>query len=278
MPEGDTIFRTATTLRRVLDGREITAFEAPQVRGAHPLPGERVTRVESRGKHLLIAFEGGAILHTHMQMEGTWHVYRSGERWWHTRSRARVVITTADMAAVCFDAPVVELLTEPELERHPQLRALGPDLCRDDPDIDEALRRMASLDPATPVGVAMLDQGVASGVGNVYKSEVLFACGVDPFAPLGVLDRSTLRGLLETASRLLRLNLGGGPRRTVREGVAVYERGGRPCRRCGTLIRSRRQGETGRSTWWCPSCQPPRTAETQPRMPLKVQPSLPDQR
>ena len=278
MPEGDTIFRTARTLRRVLDGHEVTAFEAPRLRGAHPLPGERVTRVESRGKHLLIAFEGGAILHTHMQMDGAWHVYRRGERWWHARSRARVVIATADMVAVCFDAPVVELLTEPGLERHPRIRALGPDLCGEDPDIDEALRRMASLDPATPVGVAMLDQRVASGVGNVYKSEVLFACGVDPFATLDDLDEPIRRQLLDTASRLLRLNLGGGPRRTVREGVAVYERGGRPCRRCGTLIRSRRQGETGRSTWWCPSCQPPLTGRTRPGMPLKVEPSVPDQR
>jgi endonuclease-8 len=278
MPEGDTIFRTATTLRRVLDGREITAFEAPGRRGPLPLPGERVARVESRGKHLLIAFEGGAILHTHMQMDGTWHVYRPGERWWHPRSRARVIIRTADMVAVCFDAPVVELLTAPELERHPQIRALGPDLCYDDPDIDEALRRMASLDPATPVGVAMLDQRVAAGVGNVYKSELLFACGVDPFAPIGDLDEPTRRRLFETASRLLRLNLEGGPRRTVREGVAVYERGGRPCRHCGTLIQSRRQGETGRSTWWCPSCQPPAGAGTQPPMPLKVQASIPEQR
>jgi endonuclease VIII len=136
VPEGDTIFRTATTLRRVLDGREITSFEAPRLRGAHPLPGERVTHVESRGKHLLIAFDGGAILHTHMQMDGTWHVYRPGERWWHSRARARVVVRTTEMVAVCFDAPVVELLTALELERHPRIRALGPDLCGDDPDID----------------------------------------------------------------------------------------------------------------------------------------------
>jgi endonuclease VIII len=277
MPEGDTIFRTATTLRRVLDGREITSFEAAGRRGPHPVAGERVTRVGSRGKHLLIAFDGGTILHTHMQMDGSWHVYRPGERWWHSRSGARVVIGTAEIVAVCFDAPVVELLTEPELERHPQIQALGPDLCDDDPDLDEAVRRLASLDPATPVGVAMLDQRVAAGVGNVYKSEVLFARGVDPFARIDTLDGPTRRGLFETASRLLRMNLEGGPRRTVREGVAVYERGGRPCRRCGTLIRSRRQGEAARTTWWCPSCQPLR-ARTRAGMPLKVEASLPEQR
>jgi endonuclease-8 len=255
MPEGDTIFRTATTLRQVLAGRTVTRFEA------RDLPtiavGTAVSEVEARGKHLLIRFGDDRTLPTHMQMHGSWHIYRHGERWWKPPASARVVIETAEMVAVCFDAPLVELLDPRDLARHPQLTSLGPDLCRPDADIDEALRRMASLDPSTPIAVVLLDQRVAAGIGNVYKSEVLHACRVDPFASVGSLDTATRRRLLETASSLLRRNLLGGPRKTVREGLAVYERGGRPCRVCRTIIRQRRQGDGGRSTWWCPTCQQP---------------------
>jgi endonuclease-8 len=255
MPEGDTIFRTATTLRHVLAGKVLTRFEAPAVRGPQPAVGTAVSEVEARGKHLLIRFGDDRTLHTHMQMHGSWHIYRHGERWWKSPANARVVIETEEMVAVCFDASVVELLDRRDLARHPQLTSLGPDLCLKDADIDEALRRMASVDPSSPIGVVLLDQRVAAGIGNVYKSEVLHACRVDPFVPVGSLGSATRRRLLETASTLLRQNLSGGPRRTVREGLAVYERGGRPCRVCGTVIRHRRQGDGGRSTWWCPICQ-----------------------
>jgi endonuclease-8 len=189
-------------------------------------------------------------------MHGSWHVYRPGERWRRSPGAARAMLETDGGVAVCFAAPVVELLDERDLARHPQLSRLGPDLCDPEPDLDEASARLASLDPATEIGVALLDQRVASGIGNVYKSEVLFACRVDPFAAVGSLDASTRRGLFSTAADLLSRNLSGGPRRTVPEGLAVYDRIGRPCRRCGTGIVSRRQGEDARTTWWCPTCQP----------------------
>jgi endonuclease VIII len=121
--------------------------------------------------------------------------------------------------------------------------------------LDEALRRLDRLNPDTEIGVALLDQRVAGGIGNVYRSEVAFACGVDPFAPLTHLDRDGRRELWRTASELLRRNLGPGPRRTVPQGLAVYDRAGRPCRVCGTAIAVRRQGETARPTWWCTGCQ-----------------------
>jgi endonuclease-8 len=255
MPEGDTIFRTAVTLRRVLQGHPITRFEVTAAPGAHPAAGTVVRDVEARGKHLLIHFADDLTLHTHMQMDGSWHIYRRGERWWKGMHHARAIVETADMVAVCFDAPVAEVLDPPALARHPHLSALGPDLCARVADFDEALGRMKRLDPSTPIGVALLDQRVAAGVGNVYKSEVLHACRIDPFTPLAAIDLETRRRLLETASTLLRRNLSGGPRKTVPEGLAVYDRAGRPCRRCGTLVRHRRQGEQGRSTWWCPTCQ-----------------------
>jgi endonuclease-8 len=255
MPEGDTIHRTAATLRSVLEGRDLERFEAPRVRGRPPAAGARIEAVEARGKHLLIRFGDGAVLHSHMRMTGSWHTYRTGEPWRRHASRARVVIETGSSVAVCFDAPVIELLDERGLARHPQLAALGPDLCVPDPDVDEALRRMDTLDTATPVGVALLDQRVASGVGNVYRSEVLWASRVDPFRPVASLDPDVRRTLFVTAARMLRANLGGGRRETVPGGLAVYDRAGRPCRRCGATIRTRRLGEQARSVWWCPGCQ-----------------------
>lgn len=265
MPEGDTIFRTASVLRMAIAGKPLVGFETPRMRAA-PFPPETVVRsVEARGKHLLVGFGDGRVLHTHMQMSGSWHVYRPGERWRRAEHRVRVRIDVPDAVAVCFDAPVVELLREGDLPRHPRLSALGPDLCSPDADLAEALARLEQLPPAIEVAVALLNQRVASGVGNVYKSEVLFANRVDPFATLGVLDAATKRGLIDTASKMLRANLGGGRRTTAPGGLAVYGKAGRPCPRCGTPIRSARQGETARTTYWCPSCQLTPAAEATPR-------------
>ena len=255
MPEGDTIHRTAATLRTVLEGQRLERFEGPRVRGRAPVDGSRIESVEARGKHLLIRFGDGAILHSHMRMTGSWHTYRPGERWRRHASRARVVIETPASVAVCFDAPVIELLDERGMARHPQLAALGPDLCVATPDIDGALARMDRLDPATPVGVALLDQRVASGVGNVYRCEVLWAARTDPFRPLSDVDPDARRELIVMASRMLRANLGSWRRQTVPGGLAVYDRAGRSCRRCGTPIRTRRLGAQARSVWWCPGCQ-----------------------
>jgi endonuclease-8 len=255
MPEGDTIFRTASVLRAAIAGKPLVDFQAPRLRIA-PFPPEiEVRSVEARGKHLLVGFGDGRVLHTHMQMSGSWHVYRPGEPWRRGKHRVRVRIDVPDAVAVCFDAPVVELLRERDLPRHPRLSVLGPDLCSPDTNLAEALARLERLPTGTEVAVALLDQRVASGIGNVYKSEVLFARQVDPFATLGDLDAATKNGLLDTASRMLRANLGGGRRTTAPGGLAVYGKAGRPCPRCGTPIRSARQGETARTTYWCPSCQ-----------------------
>ncbi len=261
MPEGDTIFRTATTLRRALVGRELLALETPRLRARPPAPGTRVVSVEVRGKHLLIALEDGRVLHTHMQMSGSWHVYRPDERWRRPQPQGRAILRTAEAVAVCFNAPVVELLDACELRTHRRLAALGPDLCSPSADLDEALTRLERLPPETEIAVALLDQRVACGVGNVYKSETLFACRTDPFARVGDLDAATRRGLFETASDLLRRNLDGGPRVTFGGGLAVYGRARRPCPRCGTPILARRQGEAARTTYWCPACQAPGRSE-----------------
>jgi endonuclease-8 len=253
--EGDTIFRTATVLRAALAGKPLVRFEAPRLRFGPFGPGILVRSVEARGKHLLIAFGDGRVLHTHMQMSGSWHVGRPGATWRWAAHRMRALIEVPDAVAVCFDAPVAELLRERDVPRHPRLAALGPDLCSPAVDLDEVLARLDRLPRETEIGVALLDQWVASGIGNVYKSETLFARRLDPFARVADLDAEARRGLYATASELLRRNLDGKPRTTAPGGVAVYGKRGRPCPRCGSPIRSRRQGESARTTYWCPACQ-----------------------
>ena len=260
VPEGDTIHRTAAALRDALGAGPITSFGAPGVPGPHPQPGESIDAVDARGKHLLIRSAGGVTLHTHLGMSGSWRIGSAAHapRPQVALGRPGVAarITTPIAVATCRSASVVELLDDPTLARHPVLTSLGPDLCLPDPDLDEiALRLDTFVDPAAGIGVALLDQRPASGIGNVYRSEVLWACRLHPATPLANVDGETRRKLYATANRQLRANLGGGPRRTYEGGIAVYRRAGRPCRRCGTPITSRRLGEQARSAWWCPTCQ-----------------------
>jgi endonuclease-8 len=252
MPEGDTIHRAAARLRAALEGQALRRLEL--VRGVGvvnvPPPGTTIDAVEAVGKHLLIRFAGGTSLRTHLRMTGSWHLYRSGERWRRPSHLARAVVEVDGWVAVCFAAPVVELAHDAGAHP-PALAHLGPDLTRADTDhaaIDAAVSRMERFAaPADEIGTVLLDQRVACGVGNVYKSEVLFACRVNPFTRIGDLDPATRRRLLATASKLLRADSRPG---------AVYRRAGRPCRRCGTPIRSLRQGAPGRTSYWCPTCQP----------------------
>lgn len=258
MPEGDTIHRTARTLHAALAGRTLVRFEAPRLR-FRPFPAETVVEaVEARGKHCLVRFDDGRVLHTHMRMTGSWHLYRPGERWRKRAGGARAVVEVASAGdrdgwvAVCFAAPVVELVDEAS---GPVAGHIGPDLCRVDADLDEAARRLGLLPAATELGDALLEQRVAAGVGNVYKSEACFAAGLDPFTPVGELDEGCRRRVVTAAARQLRANLGSIDRTTYGGGLAVYGRADRPCRRCGTPVRRARQGTPPRSTYWCPRCQ-----------------------
>jgi endonuclease VIII len=261
VPEGDTLFRTAARLRPALAGHALTRFEAMRLVGDRPRIGTRIDDVEARGKHLLVHFDGGLTLRTHLRMTGSWHIYRDGERWRKGGHLARAVVgADSGWVAVCFQAPVVETYHRSLGEPAP-LASLGPDLCLDDGLDDEVLdtvleRVTALADDRTELGEALLDQRIAAGVGNVYKSEVCFACGVDPFTPVADLDEPTRRRLWATAARQLRANLHRADRVTWGDGLAVYGRRGQPCPRCGTPVRMQRQGEQARSTYWCPSCQP----------------------
>jgi endonuclease-8 len=260
MPEGDTIFRTARTLGQVLAGKTVTAFRSP-LPGLDKtgLAGRRVIQVVPRGKNLLMHFDDGRVLHTHLMMTGSWHVYRPGEPWLKPARQARVVIETADFVAVCFNAPVVELVLERAAARRPMLSRLGPDLLGSEFDLAEARRRLRTRDELT-IGEALLVQSLTAGIGNVFKSETLFLCGVDPFVRLRDLADGALDRLLRKARELMQANLQGYPRVTRRGGGNggrhwVYGRKGQPCYRCGTPIQMRRQGLAARSTYWCAVCQ-----------------------
>ena len=260
MPEGDTLFRTAARLRPALEGHRLTRFEAPQLRGERPRLGELVTRVEARGKHLLVHFERGLVLRTHLRMTGSWHVYRDHERWRKPGHLARAVVgTDSGWLGVCFQAPVVETYHRDGAEPD-ALARLGPDLCLPaslaDEVIDAVMARAAALAVAgTTLGEALLDQRIAAGIGNVYKSEACFAVSVDPTTPIELVDEDTRRCVWAVAARQLQSNLDRADRRTHPAGLAVYGRRGQPCHRCGTPVRMARHGDLARSTYWCPACQ-----------------------
>jgi endonuclease VIII len=253
MPEGDTIARTAGTLRRWLAGRTITgASTAVPGFPAERLVGCSLDSVESRGKHLLIWCSGGLVVHTHMRMTGSWHVYPTGERWRLPAWRGRLVLTAGSRLAVCFDAPVIELLRDREVAVHPALRHLGPDLLgAEPPDGAVAVSRMRVRAEEWPsIGDLLLDQRVVAGIGNIYRCEALFGAGIHPATAVADLPDDILEELVRLAAELLRAGAAG-----RRSAPAVYGRAGRPCRRCGTLIRGEPAGRQGRRVYWCPRCQ-----------------------
>ncbi|MEO5898149.1 MAG: DNA-formamidopyrimidine glycosylase family protein [Vicinamibacterales bacterium] len=277
MPEGDTIFKAARTLNRALAGKRVARFESafPHLTRVHddsPITGRTVESVRSTGKHLLMQFSGDVLLRTHMRMNGSWHIYRPGEAWQRPRYAMRVIVGTEDFVAVGFDIPVAEMLTSRDLVRHRELRRLGPDLLDDNFAAEEAAQRIRARS-TEQIADVLLNQRVLAGIGNVYKSEVLFACGVSPFAPVAALSEREIQLLVTTARKFLRANVTGGMaamttysgfRRTTgrsdpHERLWVYGRAGDPCRRCGSPIQIRAQGRDARLTYWCNRCQPSRS-------------------
>jgi endonuclease-8 len=276
MPEGDTIFRTARTLDRALSGKVVTGFRSTfplltRFDDDTPLKGQSVESVESRGKWVLIHFSGGATLATHMLMNGSWHIYRPGERWQRPGSHMRIVLENSEYHAVGFMVPVAEMYTARELERERRIPKAGGDVLSESFDAQAALSRMMACGD-DELGNALLRQRVLAGVGNVFKSEICFATGLNPFRRVDTLTEPQAVDVIATAQKLLGANVledsgnqivtyRGRKRRTTNESnpgenLWVYGRRGEPCRRCGTPIRRRLQGVDARSTYWCPQCQP----------------------
>jgi len=259
VPEGDTVWLAGERLRAALAGQVLTKtdFRVPQL-ATTDLSGREVLDVVPRGKHLLTRIEGGVTLHTHFRMDGTWHLYAPGDRWtggpdW----QVRVVLENVQWQAVGYRLPVVALLAtgdEDSVVGH-----LGPDVLGPDWDLDEALRRLRAK-PDAEIGLALLDQRNLAGLGNLYRTEVLFLRGLTPWVKVS--DVPDLASLVEKGRRLMLGNRDRWEQSTtgsLRRGEDhwVFERAGRPCRRCGTRIISAEQGAApqARLSYWCPACQ-----------------------
>jgi endonuclease-8 len=257
VPEGDTVYLAATRLHGALAGEKIVRSDLRVPRYAtRDLTGATVERVVPRGKHLLFQLDDGSTLHTHFKMEGTWHLYRTGDRWrGGPAHEIRAILETGPWTAVGWRLGLVELLDVPEVDR--LVAALGPDVLGPDWDPAEVLARMQK-EPERAIGEVLLDQTVIAGPGNVYKCEVCFLRGAHPETPVGsVPDLPALIGLVK---RLMDVNRTTGSQITTGDARPghkrwVYGRGRQPCRRCGTLI-ERRDEPGERVTYWCPSCQP----------------------
>jgi endonuclease-8 len=257
VPEGDTVWLTARRLHEALAGRALTRSDVRVPRYATTnLAGRTVTEVAARGKHLLIRVEGGITVHTHLRMDGSWRV-RPARECIGGSHRIRLLLANDTWQAVGYQLGIVEVL--PTAREASVVGHLGPDLLGPDWDEAEAVRRLRAA-PARAIGEALLDQRNLAGIGNLYKAEVLFLRGVDPWRPVG--EVTGLDALVTTAQQLMDANkerfsqVTTGVRRPGQQ-TWVYGRAGRPCRRCGNLIRAAEQGgdTTERITFWCPHCQ-----------------------
>lgn len=258
MPEGDTLRRAAEVLTPILEHQVVTDLWFKKLRGYRPRVGDRIESVDAVGKYLLIEFGRGLVLHTHLGMSGSWRA-ASLDSTLPRDPRLRVVIETRLGRALCFAAP--EISTHIKGSGTSAADQLGPDLSDDDADLELVVANSRRLPPDTTVAEMLLDQRVAAGVGNVFKSEALFVAGIAPFTPIGDLDDARLAALWSVAHRQLVANRGRPYRSTTGPGNAgrtfVYGRHRFACRRCDNAIAFSPAGErTARSTYWCPTCQP----------------------
>jgi endonuclease-8 len=243
VPEGDSLRRAAERLR-VLEG-EVVAVEAPHPRAAvlgiaPRIDGRRLDRVEAVGKNLLLTFDGGLVLRSHLRMKGRWHVREAGSA---VTGLPWLVLRGPRHQAVLWHGPVLEL----GRGRPPAaISRLGPDIMEDPPAVDAMVARLRSTDSSREIGEALLDQRLVAGIGNMWRSEALFAARISPWRRLGGLRDDELVATLRAAAGMMR------ERRRARQ---VYRRSGLPCPRCRTPIQSRRQGDAARTAYWCPSCQ-----------------------
>lgn len=274
MPEGDTVWLAAQRLHERMAGHVITAsdFRWPRLATAS-VTGQVLLEVVPRGKHLLFRFDDGRTLHTHFRMEGSWHLYQVADRWkGGPATQVRAVIRTADWVAVGYRLAVMEIL--PTTDEGAVVGHLGPDILGPDWELEVALANLRTR-PERVIGMALLDQCNLAGIGNIYRTEALYLAGVHPATPVGRVN--DLAAVLQHARRLMERNKARPSQSTTGEegfGRAhyVFERGRKPCRRCGSLIKVEKQadnlgegtvsllgrGAAGapRLTYWCPTCQP----------------------
>jgi endonuclease-8 len=251
MAEGDTVLRAARRIEAAVGEQEleVRARSGPaRAAGLERVDGRRLERVDAHGKHLLLHF-GDLVIHSHMGMSGSWHIYTRGARWRKPARAAWVTLSGAEVEAVQFGGPTLRLLSATQLRSDPTLARLGPDILA--PEFDPqtvGLRLQAG--PERELGEALLDQRLIAGIGNIFKSEACFAARVSPWRKLGELEDTELEDVLEAGQQLMREAVEHG-----RPSRAVYHRAGQPCLACGTTVAARGQGDANRRTYWCPSCQ-----------------------
>jgi endonuclease VIII len=259
VPEGDTIHRIARTLHAALAGKRVTRFESVFSQLARvDVAGRTIERVAANGKNLIIDFSGDLHLRTHLRMNGAWHIYRPGERWQKRRIDMRIVIETSDFVAVAFNVPIAEFHDACSLARV----EIGPDLLGETFDVDDALRRIREHN-GSEVAEVLLNQRVIAGIGNEYKNELLFIEKINPFTRIEQIADAQLIALLDTARKLMRVNVDKREFGRWTTGSMdpskkqfVFGRAGEPCRVCGTAIEFRKHGTDARGTYWCAKCQP----------------------
>lgn len=265
MPEGDSVLKYALRLRPVLVGESIVRFELRERGPIGRLAGKHVQSIDVHGKHMMIAIEPHWVLRVHLGMKGRWAVHAPGQRWRYPPNDARVIVETKDHVVVCFRASTAELTRADDPRLRETLRALGPDVLADDFDPKAAAAR-ARPHADAPIAEVLLDQRVAAGIGNVYRSELLFLARIHPRTPVRDVDDATLEDLFTRARDLMRANIAPGPRTTTATHKAarhphdvarlwVYRRRGLPCHRCRAPIDRILVGDLARSIYYCPRCQ-----------------------
>ena len=276
--DGDTAHRTATALRTALVGKPTVGFSAPTLSGPTPVVGRVIEQVHIYGRHLEIVWDDGLTLHTQHRLTGSWRLYRVGEHWHKPTKQLRVCIEVADWVAVCFNAPVVETFRQFDRHRHPGSGGLGPDLLHPNANLEDCVRRILDYaDPSAPIAEVLLDQHVASGVGNVYRCEALWDIGLSPFATAGSITQDDARKLVQTIARMMRAGIT--DRKTPfasteshdHNGLSVYGRNGQRCEICGDTIRVKRIGDMHRLLYWCSECQARGDQRIAPTPPLGLE-------
>ena len=260
MPEGDTIHYAARRVGAALAGQVPDRIETPHPRFGRDrwperLAGRGVEAVEAVGKHLLLRFEGGLVIHSHLRMTGAWRTLKRGQRWPRSPRSAWLVIDSGEDQVVQFNGPVLELMTATRLRTDPRIAGLGPDIVAARP-FDEArfLRRLREDDPTRTLGDALLDQHIVAGIGNFWKSEACWLAGVDPWRRLAAVSDEEALTVVRTVRPLMQQSAEHGRQSDFR---TIYDKARLPCPRCGApaLIRARGQGDDNRTTYWCPVCQ-----------------------
>src|SRR5829696_1359201 len=254
MAEGDSILRIARRMDDVLAGKPVSVRtpgpRRPEGLAPAAIDGLELERVESRGKHLLLHFQDDLKLHSHLGMRGGWHIYRQGQPWRRPASQAWIALGSDDAEAVNFGGSFMRIGRRGRILREPRLVRLGPDILAEQFDPADAIARMRGTNPQIELGAALLGQRLVAGIGNIFKSEGCWAARVDPRRRLESLDDSELEEVL-LATRTLMLEAV----ESGRQPKQIYHRAGQPCPRCGTIICSQAQGESARTTYWCPGCQ-----------------------